>query len=269
MSVQAMDRDALRREFVDASPFPFVKIENFLEPAFAEEVAKALPSFDIAVGQGHTFKTVNEKKKVQIEDSSLFPEPVKRLHEALASPALLADLSYITGIPKLLADPELRGGGIHVTGPGGRLDVHVDFNYFRDLKLHRRVNLLLYLNPVWNEEWGGHLQLWDREVRRCRQEFAPLLNRCVIFETSNKSFHGVRPVTHGAPIPRHSFAAYYYTVEAPADWTGTVHSTIFRARPEERERMRGYFLMPVEAMTRRLKGGVRRIKRELKRLVNA
>jgi len=266
MLVQAMDRDALRQQYVNATPFPFVKIDNFLGPVFAEVVAKALPPFEIAVGQGRTFKTVNEKRKVQIEDSSLFPDPVKRLHEALASSALLSDLSYITGISRLLADPELRGGGIHVTGPGGRLDVHVDFNYFEDLKLHRRVNLLLYLNPIWNEQWGGQLQLWDSEVKRCRHEFAPLLNRCVIFETSNKSFHGVRPVTREAPIARHSFAAYYYTVEAPADWKGTVHSTIFRARPEER--MRGYFLMPVEAMTRRLKDRVRRIKRGVKRLVS-
>src|SRR5687768_18534675 len=114
MLIQPMDRDALRRQYVNATPFPFVKIENFLEPAFAEVVAGALPSFEIAVRQGHTFKTVNEKRKVQITDPRLFPDPVKSLHEALASSALLSELSYITGIPKLRADPQLRGGGIHV-----------------------------------------------------------------------------------------------------------------------------------------------------------
>jgi len=267
MLVQALDREALRRQFVNATPFPFVKLDNFLDPGFAEEVAKACPSFEVAIGQGKTFKTVNEKKKVQITDSSRFPEPIKRLNEALAAPSLLFDLSYITGIPELLADPQLRGGGIHVTGPGGRLDVHVDFNYFSDTKLHRRLNLLLYLNPVWDERWGGQVQLWDREVRRCEHEFVPLLNRCVIFETSDKSFHGVRPVSDEAPFARQSFAAYYYTTAAPADWKGTVHSTVFRARPQEK--VRGYVLMPVEAIAHRLRDRARQIKRGIKRLVGA
>src|SRR5262249_52450765 len=151
----------------------------------------------------------------QITDTKLFPEPVARLNDALASPEFLADLSYITGIPGLLADSALAGGGIHVTGPGGRLDVPVGFNYIEDRKLHRRLNLLLYLNPVWDEQWGGHIQLWDKDVSACEAAFVPALNRCVIFETSDLSFHGVTPVTSAAPYPRQSFATYYYTREAP------------------------------------------------------
>jgi 2-oxoglutarate-Fe(II)-dependent oxygenase superfamily protein len=263
--LRPLDRESLRREFAAASPFPFIKIENLLDPAFAEEVAKAYPSFEDAAGRGRTFKTVNEKKKVQITDSTIFPEPVRRLNDALAAPSFLADLSYITGIPKLLADAELAGGGMHVTGAGGRLDVHVDFNYMEDRKLHRRINLLLYLNPVWEERWGGHVQFWDRQVKQCKQAFAPVLNRCIIFETSNISFHGVTPVTEDAPFARRSFAAYYYTTEAPANWQGTVHSTIFHARPEER--LRGYILMPAELLQRRLSAGARRLKQRVKRFL--
>src|SRR5262249_15689574 len=150
--------------------------------------------------RGHAFKSVNEREKVQITDVRLFPEPVARLNAALASPEFLSDLSYITGISGLLADDQLVGGGIHVTGPGGRLDVHVDFNYVESRRLHRRLNLLLYLNPMWEEQWGGQIQLWDKLVTECRQAFAPTLNRCVIFETSDISFHGVAPVTVAAPF---------------------------------------------------------------------
>ena len=32
-----------------------------------------------------------------------------------------------------------------------------------------------------------------------------------------------------APYPRLSFATYYYTREAPENWKGDVHGTIFRA----------------------------------------
>jgi len=265
MSLRPLDREALRQQFRAAAPFPFVKIDNFLDPAFALEVAGAYPSFERATSHGLTFKTVNEKKKVQITDSKLFPEPVRLLNEALASPGFLSDISYMSSIPDLTADAELDGGGMHVTGPGGRLDVHVDFNYLPARKLHRRINLLLYLNPTWDATWGGHVQLWDREVKHCQQEFAPVINRCILFETSDISFHGVTPVNEAAPVPRFSFAAYYYTVEAPARWKGSVHDTIFKARPEER--LRGYLLMPAEMLHRRLTEGARRLKRRVKRLL--
>src|SRR5262249_24353524 len=203
-------------------------------------------------------------RKVQITDAALFPEPVARLNDALASPEFLADLSYITGIPHLLADPELVGGGIHVTGPGGRLDVHVDFNYIKGRNLHRRLNLLLYLIPRGDERWGGQIHLWDKDVTACEAAFAPALNRCIIFETSDISFHGVTPVTSAAPFPRQSFATYYYTREAPRHWRGVSHSTIFKARPEEK--LRGYVLMPVEVLRRRFSQSLHRIKRGVRRL---
>ncbi len=267
MLLQVLDREEVRKRSQIARPFPFVKIENFLDPAFAREVAAAYPSFDLALEKGQTFKTVNEKKKVQITDVRLFPESIARLNAALASPEFLADLSYITGIPDLLADEELVGGGIHVTGPGGRLDVHVDFNYIETRKLYRRINLLLYLNPVWDEKWGGHIQLWDQDVKRCEQAFAPVMNRCVIFETSDISFHGVTPVTSAAPFPRISFATYYYTKERPANWNSGVHGTIFKARPQER--LRAYVLMPVEEMQQKLANNMRRVKSGIKHLIRS
>lgn len=265
MVVRALDREALREQFLSATPFPFTKIDNFLDPVFAQAAAAAYPSFDSAQQQGKAFKSVNERRKVQITDAKLFPEPVARLNAALASPEFLAELAYITGIPKLLADEELVGGGMHITGPGGRLDVHVDFNYIAPRRLHRRLNLLLYLNPVWDESWGGHIQLWDKDVKACEHAYAPVFNRCVIFQTSDISYHGVTPVTEAAPYPRQSFATYYYTREAPAHWKGVAHSTVFKARPEER--LRGYVLMPAEVLQRRIAGRVRQVKEGMKRLI--
>lgn len=260
-----LDRDALREQYTQADPFPFVKIEKFLDPAFAIEVAAAFPSFDEATAQGRSFDAVNEQRKVQITDTKLFPRAIAQLNRALAAPRFLSDLSYITGISGLLADEELVGGGLHLTGPGGRLDVHVDFNYIENRELHRRLNLLIYLNPIWEENWGGHIQLWDKNVENCRQSFAPALNRCLIFETSDISFHGVTPVTTAAPFPRLSFAAYYYTREPPPNWKGILHSTVFKARPEER--FRRYVLMPTEMLKRSLTKRMRDIKRGVKRLM--
>lgn len=265
MLIQPFDREELRERFLNASPFPSIKIDNFLDPAFAKEVAAAYPDYNVALGEGVSFKSVNERRKVQLTDASKFPEPIARLNDALAAPEFLDDLSYITDIPKLLADEKLAGGGIHMTGPGGRLDVHVDFNYMEDRKLHRRLNLLIYLNPVWEARWGGHIQLWDKDVKVCEQEYVPAFNRCVMFMTNDISYHGVTPINPEAPYARQSFATYYYTREAPSHWTGVSHSTIFKARPEER--IRRYLLMPAEGFKRGLVEAEHQVKRGVKRLL--
>lgn len=259
------DREALQREFRAAVPFPHLVIESFLEPAFAAEVAAAFPSFEAARAQGFEFNAVNERLKIQISDASKFPAPIARLNAALASPEFLADLEYITGIRGLEADAALGGGGMHMTGPHGRLDVHVDFNYVDGRDLHRRLNILVYLNPGWDPGWGGAVELWDRRVTKCHRSVSPLLNRCVLFETSAISFHGVEPVTSPAGVVRKSFAAYYYTRAAPDGWNGERHSTIFRARPDER--FRRYVLMPAERLQRRGVAALRAVKRLVKRWV--
>jgi Rps23 Pro-64 3,4-dihydroxylase Tpa1-like proline 4-hydroxylase len=263
MLIRPLDQEALRKQYLAAEPFPFVKIDDLLDPAFADEVSASYPTFEKAGEMGMTFKSVNERRKIQITDEKLFPEPAKRLSRALASSEFLSALGFISGVPNLLADAELAGGGLHLTGPGGRLDVHVDFNLLEERQLHRRLNLLLYLNPTWKTEWGGHVQLWDRNVKECRHDFEPKHNRCVIFETSDTSYHGVTPVAETAPHDRRSFAAYYYTREAPANWTGTAHNTIFQARPDER--VRGFLLMPAQRLQYSLKRGMDWAKREVKR----
>jgi hypothetical protein len=265
MKIRFKDRDKLRDHWRKAQPFPFIKIDDFLEPSIVSKIADAFPDFEHALEDGRAFDGVNERRKVQITDSRRFPKPIAELNAALASSDFLADLSYVSGIPDLLADSHLVGGGMHLTGSGGRLDVHVDFNFMEERALHRRMNLLLYLNPNWKSEWGGEIQLWDKEVQRCEQAFAPVLNRCVIFETSEISYHGVTPVAREAPFPRHSFATYYYTQEAPPNWSGNIHSTVFRARPEER--LRKYILMPAERLQRHLARGKQSIKQAIKSVV--
>jgi Rps23 Pro-64 3,4-dihydroxylase Tpa1-like proline 4-hydroxylase len=263
--IAPLDIPQLRQQWQTAEPFPHFKIDGFLDDDFAREVAAAYPTFEQAVGQGRMFNFVNEQKKVQICDRDRFASPIRRLSDAVASPEFRAALTEITGIESLLDDPDLEGGGIHVTGPRGRLDVHVDFNYVEAKKWHRRLNFLLYLNPVWQEEWGGHVELWSQGVRQLHHSFRPILNRVVVFETSEISFHGVAPVTCPEHVARQSFASYYYTKEAPVGWDGQNHSTIFQARPEEM--LRQYVLMPAEKLQRRLRDEGRRARRLVGRVL--
>jgi hypothetical protein len=265
MSIAPLDVAALRRQFRSAEPFPFVVIEGFLEPRFALEVARTYPAFAEAEKLGRTFRGVNESRKIQITDSARFPASVKKLADALADKRFLETLTEITGIPDLLWDDTFAGGGMHQTAQSGLLDVHVDFNLLEASGVYRRLNLLLYLNERWEPAWGGSLELWDRGVKRCCHSIPPALNCCVIFETSDHSFHGVTALRCPPDVTRNSFAIYSYTREAPAGWSGRSHSTIFRARPDEH--WKRHVLMPAERVERGARSGVRRVKSLVRKLI--
>jgi Rps23 Pro-64 3,4-dihydroxylase Tpa1-like proline 4-hydroxylase len=259
-----LDWERLRREFASAQPFPHVVLDGLLDPAFAREVSAAYPSLEQARALGREFAGLNERGKIQITDTTAFPEPVQRLNALLASPAFLERIAFVTGKQDLLADEALVGGGMHATGPRGRLDVHVDFNRLEASGWFRRLNVLVFLNPEWRAEWGGQLELWDEQVQHCHRSFEPLLNRCVLFETSERSYHGVAAVQCPAGVFRKSFAAYYYTLAAPPGWDGKYHTTIFRARPTEH--LRGKLLMPLEQLSREVSDTLRRAKRAAKKI---
>ena len=256
--INPFDRNALKQRIKDARPFPHFCIDNFLNEQFANEIYQSFPSYEHAKKIGKEFDAVNEKKKTQITDSAKFPEPIAKLNRLLASPDFLEMMSDLMNIPHLISDAHLTGGGIHETNSGGRLDVHVDFNYIDSKKWYRRLNILIYFNKNWKEEYGGYLDIWDKDVKECYGSFAPIFNRACGFATSEISFHGVTPLTCPPDVMRKSFATYFYTAEAPPDWSGQIHSTIFKARPNEW--IRGHILMPAEDSMAKAKRGLRRVK---------
>lgn len=256
--IAPLDRDRLREQYRTAKPFPFLSIDGFLEPTFAAEVASSYPSFDQARALGREFRAVNENRKTQIVDYQRFPDAVKKLADTLGSAEMLRALEDITGIQGLHWDPGFAGGGMHQTASSGWLDVHVDFNYHEELRMHRRLNILVFLNPEWDERWGGLLELWDENVTQRHHALAPILNRCVIFETSEISFHGVTAVVCPDGVVRRSFAAYYYTPEPPVRWSGQHRSTVFRARPNEP--LKAYVLMPAERARHAAASGLTSVK---------
>lgn len=259
--INPIDHEELRKKMASIEPFPHFCIDNFLNEDFAEEVYQSFPSFQEAQKLGREFSAVNEKRKIQITDSNKFPPAIKKLSDLLASDDYVAMWAEITGIPNLLADSDLIGGGIHETNSGGHLDVHVDFNYVEDKQLHRRLNILIYFNKDWREEYGGYLDIWDKDVKKRYGYFEPKFNRACGFVTSEISFHGVTPLTCPPGITRKSFATYYYTKEAPVDWTGEKHSTIFKPRPDEF--IKGKVLMPYEKISRFVVSELRKAKRKV------
>jgi hypothetical protein len=151
---------------------------------------------------------------------------------------MLRFLEQLTGITDLIPDPYFTGGGLHQIERGGKLEVHADFNNLPKWNLQRRINLLIYLNREWKEEYGGHLELWDREMKKAVKKVLPVANRCVIFNTESYAYHGhPHPLTCPPGWTRKSMALYYYTNGRTDMQPLEPHSTLFQERPS---RLRGF-----------------------------
>ena len=149
------------------------------------------------------------------------------------SAPVLRFLQELTGIVGLIPDPWYGGAGPHQIEPGGFLKVHVDFNLHPLLELDRRLNLLVYLNKDWREEYGGHLELWNRDVSRCEKKVLPVFNRTVVFSTTDFSFHGhPEPLACPEGRTRKSVSFYYYSNGRPEEERSAPHDTIFRKTHE-------------------------------------
>ena len=218
----------LSRQFRENSPYPHLHFKQFLDPSVAEEMAAEFPGLETDAWT--RYKHQNENK-LGLTKRELFPPLLSKVVEELNSPEFVAWLSKVTGIPQLLADDSLEGGGLHQSGPGGFLNIHTDFSMHHYHKhWRRRVNLILYLNPNWSEQWGGAIELWDRDVTRCVAKVPPLLNDALIFQTDDISYHGFpEPLRCPQGESRKSVALYYYTIDPDAPVTG--RSTNYRARP--------------------------------------
>jgi hypothetical protein len=119
---------------------------------------------------------------------------------------------------KLLPDNSLSGGGLHEIKKGGVLKVHTDFNKHPFKKLDRRLNVLIYLNKNWKKSYGGHLELWDKNMNKCMKKILPTFNTMVIFSTNDFTNHG-HPNLLRCPknISRKSIATYYFSKGRPKE----------------------------------------------------
>jgi 2-oxoglutarate-Fe(II)-dependent oxygenase superfamily protein len=228
--------------YAGARPFPHVVFDNFFDPALLDRVLGEFPRPGTIEWQ--RFDNAREIKLASRAESSFGPLTRLLLYH-LNSYTFLEFLSRVTGIADLISDPCFDGGGMHQIVRGGKLAVHADFNKHPRYGLDRRLNLLIYLNKGWREEYGGALELWDREMTRSEAKIFPLFNRLVIFGTTDFTYHGhPEPLQCPPELTRKSLALYYFTNGRPAEEISGEHSTLFRARaneefkPDLRQRLR-------------------------------
>ena len=195
-----------------ADPFPHVVVDDFLPSDVAREVAQSFPRPHSTEINSWKYHENENTTRWFLEDSRQFPAPMRTLAAALGERPFMQFLTTVTGIPSLLLDPYFIGGGAMSSPSGGFLRVHADFNWHALLQAWRRVNVLLYLTPDWQPDWGGQLELWARDGSVCVKTVDFCFNRAVIFTTASDSFHGQpNPLKTPKGTSRNIFSAFYYS----------------------------------------------------------
>lgn len=227
--------DALAREFQEAKPFRHVVIDSFLAPELAQRLIREFPEFDAERATNELGQT---GRKATRPDLAALGGAYAEFDRLMRDPQFLTWTGTVCGIERLLYDRDYVGGGTHENLGGQDLDFHVDFNYHPKRPLHRRLNLIVFLNPRWEEDWGGCLELvrdaWSENAAGERRKVMPLANRCVIFETTECSWHGfeqIRLPETEQKLSRRSIAVYFYTAARPVEETASSHGTIYVPRP--------------------------------------
>jgi hypothetical protein len=220
-------------QYQSAEPFPHIVMDDFIDANVLRRVLDEFPDRD---GR-EFFDRDQERFKFQFDPNTVGSGVIRNLLGELNSEPFLAFLAAMTGIEGLISDAYYAGGGLHETLSGGHLGVHADFNIHKRMQVERRLNLLIYLNEDWPDEYGGHLELWDKKMRKAAHRILPVMARAVVFSTTLQSFHGQPdPVTCPPDRSRRSIATYYYTA-LPAEKNDIPkRTTTFQSRPGTQDR---------------------------------
>ena len=223
-------------------PFPHCIIENFLDIKHANNLYNYILSLNLndANSKFTNQKSLYEYNKFAFSKIDNFPLPIQDIFKYLNSKEFIEQIEKVTEINDLIyGDCNLNGAGIHIIKNKGRLAMHTDFNTYDHPKLgklDRRINLLVYMNKDWNSNYKGDLLMYNPNNKLEVKSIQPIFNRCVIFNTTNKSVHG-HPESLDVPnedICRKSIAIYYYTKNKnkEVDFEGDhAHSTIWHEIP--------------------------------------
>jgi hypothetical protein len=230
---QKIDNAKLGAEYF-CQPYKHLVIDDFFPADMANLCLENFPDLTDACWEHASDADIEIKYRSTWKSEFDIPKGIVDAVRILNSSYFLKAMGDKFDIPKVISDPYFTGGGLNATKPGGLLDVHVDGNYHDASGLNRRLNALIYLNPNWKKGWGGEFGIYDENGDVCLKEVAPLFNRLVIFDSHDKSFHGLpAPLNFPEGEVRKSILLYYYTKDSRPDSQVVVkepHSALWKKR---------------------------------------
>jgi hypothetical protein len=210
-------------EFRSNQPFPHVVLRDFLPIEVARAIAAEFPGphaipWRLAGPGDATHTGDKEIEKISTPNEDIFPPLIRRVMHEFNSGVFVDFLSSLTGFPQLNPDPWFHGCGLHSTGRGGRLMIHADASRHPNPKFQQMINTIYYATPDWQDEWGGHLELWDKTASQKIKTVKPEFNSLIVFFTGSDSYHGhPHPLNSPFGVRRNSLATYFYTTDRQVD----------------------------------------------------
>lgn len=233
-----------RAQYADASPWSYVVIDDFLEESFARRIASTFPPIGkMKARLARLLEARSYDARIQDEDHAIVD-----VFEALHSERFTRFIETVSGVSGLDPDRDLIGAGLHQGARGSYLRVHADHNTHPvDPSRYRRVNVMVYLNDVWQPEWNGDLELWDREAIACQKRIEPKFNRAAILSVDDTAFHGYGPLRVPSDVTRKALAAYYYADNRAERQTVEAHATTIPPLANEH---------PIESLAHRVRRAI-------------
>ncbi len=177
----------IHESYINASPFPYVVLDNFFKSSIAERIYSEFPTPD-STGWKH-FSHINKKKDTFVGECSPFLSSVL---ESLNSDKALRLYESITGTKGLVYDEYLQPT-LHRVSRSGYMNVHGDAITVRknDQNFRREFTIYIFMTKDWKDSYNGNLELWDKNMKKCEAVIKPSFNKCVIFKNEPWAYHGL------------------------------------------------------------------------------
>lgn len=200
-------------------------LDNLLPEGLVHKFNDAFPKKEDMILK----KSIKEDKYVAAQMNKYDPILEKIIY-AFQDKRIVKEIASVCDLDNVYPDENLYAGGISMMGGNQFLNPHLDNSHDKDRSRWRVLNLLYYVSPDWEEEYGGNLELWPKGLKHEQITIRSKFNRLVIMATHNHSLHSVSPVTHSG---YRKCVSNYYFADEPLLQTDTFHVTSFRARPNQ------------------------------------
>ena len=225
-NLSAVNIEKYSEQFRSSTPCQHVVIDNFLSTESAE---KMLCNFGLNKNWQNFF-SVNNQKQFRMSDTKRMDRSCCELYQELASEEFINLLNQIIGMDNGFF---WDSGGLVETLRGGNCSLHTDSaTHIVERKWRRTINILIYFNKNWTDEYNGGLEFWDESLKNKVTSISPIFNRCLIFRTNSKSWHGYPDKINCPPnMSRKLLTAWYFVEE---DKEIKLYPTKYRPRPSDK-----------------------------------
>jgi len=223
----AVAAGSLTATYNNAAEFPHIVFDDFIDPSILKDVNVEAQMILNEDEETRNWRFgINEADhpdqilKKGIKDLEKMTPSMNLLCRYFNDDAFMVFLRELTGLKDLVPDWGFAGGGFHVTSPGGLLGIHHDFNFKDDMgpeRMYRKINLLVYINEEWEDEWDGALELWKSDLTNDFKTLQPKYGRAVLFNIENAPHGHPRPLKCPEGETRRSLAFYYYDKVVPTN----------------------------------------------------